>query len=155
MVVSDDDERIQLSFLIILFGIASALLSSLLGSLLPYALPQLLSPDQRIWILMRKIVPFSFFSLVFSGLDVAMVGILYANQDAGFVARAMAVNLGMVLVYLRVSTYMKWGLMGTWGAISFFFIMRCLWSASRVATKHLRLQNIVGVNGYDQRLPQQ
>ena len=126
-------ERTELKRMIMAGG---TLLGISAGSVLlvPLLAPYMFTADTALWAPMRSVALPGFISMVMAGIDVGMNGLLLAEGQVAYMARAMLINLGATAVYMftrgRSGT-----LVDVWWGLVFFFCIR----AAQGATKLLQI----------------
>eukprot|EP00803_Ostreobium_quekettii_P007808 evm.model.scf_365.6 EVM.evm.TU.scf_365.6 scf_365:84771-96127(-) len=130
-------EWLELTAMILVFGLSVGCLGGAIAAGVPSTLPQIFTPDDRLWPLMRSLALPAFSSMLLVGADVGATSVLYAAGDAAYIARAMAMNLLAMAAYFWAVVRCGWGLRGVWGGLVFFFSMRVVWSVPRLWGRHV------------------
>lgn len=133
-----DRERLETTLIILAFAVCLGTIGGLAASLVPTLAPQIFTPDTQLWPLMRSVAFMSLASMVLVGTDVGSTSVLYAYNDAGFLAKSMMWNLALVSAFFYGVKRFGWDLTGVWWGLVFFFSLRALWSTPRLWMKHLR-----------------
>jgi Na+-driven multidrug efflux pump len=106
----------------------------LLAAGVPLLTPQLLTRDAAVWPCMARVAPLALLAMVLTAADVGATGVLLAKRDLAYVARAYALTLAVLAVF--VSTCVRGpdglGLVGVWAGLVLFFGMRCVQSVGRL-----------------------
>ena len=76
--------------------------------------------------------------MVLCAMDVSAAGVLMACKDLLFLAWAMIVSLGVLVIYFSVAKSQGWQLGGIWWGLALFFLIRAVQSNYRVYSCHLR-----------------
>ncbi|KAK9830568.1 hypothetical protein WJX72_012538 [[Myrmecia] bisecta] len=131
---ADRREAIETTKVLLAVGVSVGVATALGASGIPTLRPQLFSTDAALWPVMRSVAPQGFLAMLLTGIDVAANGILMANKDLHYIARAMAINLAVLAAYLALaSKWSGWSLGGVWWGLVLFFGMRALQSTARLA----------------------
>jgi Na+-driven multidrug efflux pump len=120
----------------LLGGVSAAIgvTCGLLAAGVPLLAPQLLTRDTAVWEHMAKIAPLAMVAMVLAAADVGAAGVLLAQRDYGYVARAFVVTLLLLAAFvgLVVRGPGGWGLSGVWVGLVLFFSLRCVQSVGRL-----------------------
>jgi len=114
-------EKREIGLMLVVGCTFFGIMGGLVCSLLPNLHPQLLSVDPRLWDPLKSVTLPAFVCMVLVGLDVAVSGILLAENQVLYLARSMVINLAITSTYLFTV-----GQVGTlpavwWGLVLFFF----------------------------------
>ena len=104
----------------------------------PTLFPFLLTSDKSLWVLMGSVWKQGMFSMLCCGLDVTSTGILLANRDTGYVAKAMVISLCILIAFFYGQPFFGGGssLSGVWWGLAAFFLSRVVQSFPRVIYHH-------------------
>eukprot|EP00890_Picochlorum_soloecismus_P005083 jgi/Picsp_1/5576/NSC_02935-R1_enhanced disease susceptibility len=104
----------------------------------PTLFPFLLTSDKSLWVLMGSVWKQGMFSMLCCGLDVTSTGILLANRDTGYVAKAMVISLCILIAFFYGQPFLGGGssLSGVWWGLAAFFLSRVVQSFPRVVCHH-------------------
>mmetsp|Transcript_50818 Transcript_50818/g.94667 ORF Transcript_50818/g.94667 Transcript_50818/m.94667 type:complete len:533 (-) Transcript_50818:2202-3800(-) len=124
-------ERRELKRILICTGATLGICAAAASCLTPFFNPHLLSKDMLLWAPMQSVCFHGFFAMAVSGVDVAMSGILLAEGETKFLARAMVLNLGITAAYF-FSTGRSGSLPDVWLGLVLFFVIRTAQCAVRL-----------------------
>ena len=133
-------DKNELTIALISCGACLGVLCSLISVGIPTLVPQLLTSDAVLWPIMRSIAPPALVAMLCCGFDVTSTGVLLANKDTTYVARAMVVSLLVLVGYLAWQFYAvgSFSIMSVWWGLAMFFGSRVVQSIPRVWATILR-----------------
>jgi Na+-driven multidrug efflux pump len=132
-------ERREITSLLLGVGACSGVVLACLAHGLPAVAPGLLAADPRLWAPMRSVWAPGCLALALCGLDVSSTGVLLANRQNAFVARAMAASLAALAAFLWWARQSVGGLGAVWWSLAVFFGVRTAQSLPR-ALRYARQQ---------------
>lgn len=132
--VPGSKDKIELTIALVSCGACLGVLCSIVSVGIPTLLPQLLTSDAALYPIMRQIAPAALVAMLCCGFDVTSTGVLLANRDTTYVARAMLVSLFVLISYLGVTLYFQAGftITSVWWGLAWFFASRFVQSIPRV-----------------------
>ena len=127
-------DKNQLTLALIACGACLGVLCSLISVGIPTIAPQLLTSDASLYPLMRQIALPALVAMLCCGFDVTSTGVLLANRDTTYVARAMVLSLLVLVSYLgwQLSFYGGYTIKSVWWGLAWFFFSRVAQSIPRV-----------------------
>eukprot|EP00241_Pyramimonas_parkeae_P001007 CAMPEP_0114254866 /NCGR_PEP_ID=MMETSP0058-20121206/17238_1 /TAXON_ID=36894 /ORGANISM="Pyramimonas parkeae, CCMP726" /LENGTH=541 /DNA_ID=CAMNT_0001369175 /DNA_START=98 /DNA_END=1723 /DNA_ORIENTATION=+ len=130
-------EKRELVRMLLLGGTFVGLVAATCTCLPPLFNPQFFTRDPRLWAPMQTVCLQGFLAMTFAGLEVAVNGILLAEGETMFLARAMVTNLTITAAYFFTK-----GRSGAlpdvwWGLVLFFFtrIVQALIRLSQISKR--------------------
>lgn len=132
-------EKNELTAALILTGGCLGVVCSIIAVGIPTMFPWILTADATLWPIMKSIWVQGLVSMLCCGFDVTSTGILLANRDTVYVARAMTLSLGLLGLFL-VSVQWYWQgftICQVWWGLAIFFFSRIVQSFPRVLKKHM------------------
>ena len=132
-------EKNELTVALVLTGGCLGVLCSCIAVGVPSCVPWILTADATLWPIMKYIWGQGLLSMLCCGFDVTSTGILLANRDTAYVARAMMLSLGLLAVFLGLVQWFGHGYTITqvWWGLAIFFFSRIVQSFPRVVMKHI------------------
>ena len=132
-------DKNELTIALIACGATLGVVCTLISVGIPTFLPQLLSSDVTLYPIMRQIALPAMVAMLCCGFDVTSTGILLANRDTTYVARAMVLSLLVLVVYLVTWQHYAGGftVASVWWGLTVFFVSRLLQSIPRVLTANM------------------
>jgi len=127
-------DKNELTIALISCGACLGVLCSLISVGIPTLVPQLLTSDAVLWPIMRSIALPALVAMLCCGFDVTSTGVLLANKDTTYVARAMVVSLLVLVGYLAWQFYAvgSFSITSVWWGLAMFFGSRVVQSIPRV-----------------------
>ncbi len=132
-------DKNELTVALIACGATLGVVCTLISVGIPTFLPQLLTSDVTLYPVMQQIALPAMVAMLCCGFDVTSTGVLLANRDTTYVARAMLLSLMVLVGYLGWQLYFAGGftVQRVWWGLSLFFISRVVQSLPRVMAAHM------------------
>lgn len=133
------EDKNELTIALIACGGTLGVICTLFSVGIPTFLPQLLTSDVTLYPVMRQIALPAMVAMLCCGFDVTSTGVLLANRDTTYVARAMLLSLLVLVGYLGWQLYFVGGftVQTVWRGLVLFFLSRLVQSLPRVVAAHM------------------
>ena len=132
-------DKNELTISLIACGATLGVVCTLISVGIPTFLPHLLSSDVKLYPIMRQISLPAMVAMLCCGFDVTSTGVLLANRDTTYVARAMVLSLLILVAYLawQLSFVGGYTVRSIWWGLAIFFGSRVVQSIPRVLSAHM------------------
>jgi putative MATE family efflux protein len=132
-------DKNELTVALLCTGGLLGILCSAIAVGIPAMFPSLLTSDATLWPIMQSVWAPGLASMLCCGVDVTSTGILLANRDTGYVAKAMLFSLVTLISWLYASfkVFGSCRIELVWYGLTAFFVSRLVQSFPRVVTRHI------------------
>lgn len=136
----DGSEKRELTLALVMTGGCLGVVCSCIAVGIPSMMPWVLTADATLWPIMKSVWFQGLLSMLCCGFDVTSTGILLANRDTVYIARAMTISLGLLGMFLCLVGWLGHGftITNVWWGLAVFFLSRIVQSFPRVMMKHLQ-----------------
>lgn len=125
-------QREEVPKLIMAIGMTFAMMAGIISSGTAVFLPQLFSPDVRLYAFMSQMAGLGFAAMMACGLEVSANSILVCNKEYKFIASAMLRTLLATAAYIAVMNSLDLGLTGVWSSLIVFYGSRMCQSVPKM-----------------------
>jgi putative MATE family efflux protein len=132
-------EKNELTVALVACGACLGVLCTFIAVGIPVFFPFLLTSDTTLYPVMRSVATPGIISMLCCGFDVTSTGVLLANRDTAYVARAMVISLLVLVAFLTFNAYTSgFTISNVWYGLASFFGSRVVQSLPRVFRGHLK-----------------